>query len=226
MPGKPSPMTCGRRVLRNAAVAFALVCAVVASASAGAPDAAAALLARMGKAPPVATAFIQVSYRGVLSRPLVVSGTMRWLGGDRLERDIDKPFIETAKIGGGELSVQRGGGEVHRIALARAPQAAAMLAGFRALLGGDVAELQKNFSLASEGGGARWLVTLTPRTPALKRQLQSIAIDGRGEEPRCLTVTDANGDSSITLVGAMARQGLESVAPLESALAARCRNDP
>ena len=68
-------------------------------------------------------------------------------------------------------------------------------------------------------------MTLTPRTSALKRQLASIVIDGRGNEPRCLTVTDANGDSSITLVGALAKQGLRSAAPLESALAARCRNE-
>ncbi|MGH8214978.1 MAG: hypothetical protein ACREPZ_04710, partial [Rhodanobacteraceae bacterium] len=44
------------------------------------------LLAGIAKTPPVSTPFVQVSYRGVLDRPLVVSGTFRWLGGDRLER--------------------------------------------------------------------------------------------------------------------------------------------
>ena len=178
----------------------------------------------MAKTPPVSTPFVQVSYRGVLDRPLVVSGTLRWLGGDRMQRDIDKPFKETAKIGDGELSVQRGSSEVHRMPLARAPQAGAMLAGFRALLGGDVSALQQDFALSAEGDAAPWVITLAPRTSQLKRQLASIVIDGRAHEPRCLTVTDANGDSSITLVGAMAEAGLRSAAPLESALAARCRN--
>jgi hypothetical protein len=68
------------------------------------------------------------------------------------------------------------------------------------------------------------VVTLTPRSEALKRQLTSLVIDGRDGEPRCLTMNDANGDSSITLVGRMAEQGLSSAAPLQSALAARCRN--
>lgn len=197
---------------------------MTATAAAGGADLAESLLAGMAKTPPVSTPFVQVSYRGVLDRPLVVSGTLHWLGGDRMQRDIDKPFKETAKIGDGELSVQRGSGEVHRMSLQRAPQAGAMLAGFRALLGGDVSALERDFTLSAQGGSAHWVITLSPRTDELKRQLASIVIDGRGHEPRCLTVTDANGDTSITLVGAMAEQGLRSAAPLESALAARCRN--
>jgi outer membrane lipoprotein-sorting protein len=215
---------CSRRILRDALIAFAL------SASCGAfgatPGLAESLLSGMARTPPVSTPFVQVSYRGVLDRPLVVSGTLQWLGGDKMQRDIDKPFKETAKIGDGELSVQRGSGEVHRMPLARAPQAGAMLAGFRALLGGDVSALQQDFTLSAQGGSAHWVVTLAPRTSQLRRQLTSIVIDGRDQEPRCLTVTDANGDSSITLVGAMAEAGLRSAAPLESALAARCRNNP
>ncbi|MGH8190052.1 MAG: LolA-related protein [Rhodanobacteraceae bacterium] len=194
-------------------------------ALAAAPGLAESILSAMAKTPPVSTPFVQVSYRGVLDRPIVVSGTLQWLGGDRLERDITQPFTETAKLGDGELSVQRGSGEVHRMPLSRAPQAGAMLAGFRALLGGDVSALQQDFTLSAEGGEAHWVIFLVPRTDELKRQLRSIVIDGRNEQPRCLTMTDRNGDSSITLVGALAKQGLRSVAPLESAVAARCRNE-
>ena len=212
------------RGFRDALLIAACLMLVAGVALAGAPGLAESVLAGMAKMPPVSTPFVQVSYRGVLDRPLVVSGTLRWLGGDRMQRDIEKPFKETAKIGGGELSVQRGSGEVHRMPLTRAPQAGAMLAGFRALLGGDVPALEKDFTLAADGGKAHWVITLTPRTGELKRQLTSIVIDGRNEETRCLTVTDSNGDSSITLVGPMATQGLRSAAPLESAVAARCRN--
>lgn len=204
--------------------AILIVSLLPGAAMAATPTLAESVLAKLAKTPPVSTPFVQVSYRGVLARPLIVSGTLQWLGGDRMQRDIDKPFKETARIGDGELSVQRGGGEVHRMPLARAPQAGAMLVGFRALLGGDVAVLQQDFTLTADGGPAHWVVTLTPHTDSLKRQLASIVIDGRDAEPRCLSVTDANGDSSITLVGALAEQGLQSAAPLESALAARCRN--
>lgn len=224
-----SSRICNRRILRDALIAFALAAscgAFAAGSNLAKPGLAESLLSGLARTPPVSTPFVQVSYRGVLDRPLVVSGTLRWLGGDRMQRDIEKPFKETAKIGDGELSVQRGSGDVHRMPLARAPQAGAMLAGFRALLGGDVSALRQDFALSAQGGSAHWVITLAPRTSQLKRQLASIVIDGRAHEPRCLTVTDANGDSSITLVGAMAQAGLRSTAPLRSALAARCRNSP
>ena len=214
------------RALRDVLAIAALTATATVAAAAPAPGLAESLLAGMAKTPPASTPFVLVSYRGVLDRPLVVSGTLRWLGGDKMERDIDEPFRETATIADGNITVQRGNGEAQRMPLARAPQAGAMLAGFRALLGGDVSALQKDFTLSAEGGTAHWVITLTPRTDSIRRQLTSLVIDGRGHEPRCLTMTDANGDSSITLVGAMAGQGLRSAAPLESALAARCRNTP
>jgi hypothetical protein len=212
------------RAFRDALVAVALT--ATATAAFAAPGLAESLLASMAKTPPVSTPFVLVSYRGVLDRPLVVSGNLRWLGGDHMQRDIDKPFKETATIADGTITVQRGSGAAQQMPLARAPQAGAMLAGFRALLGGDVSALQKDFTLSAQGSTAHWVIRLTPRTDAIKRQLTSLVIDGRDHEPRCLTMTDANGDSSITLVGAMAEQGLRSSAPLESALAARCRNNP
>jgi hypothetical protein len=192
---------------------------------AAAPTLATSLLAKFAQTPPVSTPFVQVSYRNVLERPLVVSGTMRWLGGDRLQRDIVKPFKATAKIDNGELSIQRGHGKIQRMPLQRAPQVRALLAGFRALLGGNMAALERDFHLVAVGNSAHWVVTLKPRTRQLAGQLTSIVIDGRASGPRCLTVHDANGDTSITLVGAIAKVGLRSPAPLESAVAARCRND-
>jgi outer membrane lipoprotein-sorting protein len=210
------------RAFRSALAAFALV--AMSAAATAEPGLAESLLAGMARTPPVSTPFVLVSYRGVLDRPLVVSGDLRWLGGDHMERDIAKPFKETATIAEGTITVQRGSAEVQRMPLARAPQAGAMLAGFRALLGGDVSALRKDFTLSAQGSTAHWVITLSPRSEALKRQLTSLVIDGRDREPRCLTMNDANGDSSITLVGAMAEQGLSSTAPLQSALAARCRN--
>lgn len=210
-------------MLRNIA-ALIVFASTATAAPAPAGDLAESLLAGMAKTPPVSTPFVEVSYRGVLDQPLIVSGTLRWLGGDRMERDIAKPFSEIATIGDGQVSVQRGDREVHSMPLSRAPQVGAMLAGFRALLGGDVSSLQQDFTLSAVGGEARWVISLVPKTGQLKQQLVSIVIDGRGHEPRCLTVRNTNGDSSITLVGAMAQQGLQSVAPLESALAVRCRD--
>lgn len=208
------------RLRRGLAIGAVLVVGVASAA----PPLAQALLAKIAKQPPVSTPFVQVSYRGMLDRPIIVSGTMQWLDATHMRRVVDKPFHAVATIDSNEVTVQRGKGEVHRVPLARAPQVNAMLAGFRALLGGDAAVLQQDFAVSAQGGDAHWVVTLAPRSDVLKRQLASIVIDGRNDEPRCLTVNDANGDTSITLVGDVATAGLRSAAPLQSALAARCRN--
>ncbi|HET9835936.1 MAG TPA: LolA-related protein, partial [Rhodanobacteraceae bacterium] len=66
--------------------------------------------------------------------------------------------------------------------------------------------------------------TLTPRSDELKQRVRSIVIDGRNDAPRCMTLNEADGDTTITLLGALAEQGLRSSVPQQSAVAARCRN--
>jgi len=189
------------------------------------PDLAQTILARMARRDSAQTPFIEVSYRGMLDRPLVTSGQMKWLGGDKLERDVEKPYQAIARIGDGQMSVERAGHPAQTVPISRAPQMAAIIAGFRALLGGDTAALSRDFEVRAAGNPARWVLTLTPRAGELKHRVQSIVMDGRNDAPRCMTLTEADGDTTITLLGTMAEQGLQSAAPQQSAVAARCRND-
>ena len=206
-------------------LAFASLALLPCAMSLAATDLATTILSRMAKPGAAQTEFIEVSYRGMLDRPLVTSGTMKWLGGDRLERDIEKPYKAVAKIGDGRMSVQRGNGAVQAMPIARAPQMAAILSGFRALLGGDITQVSRDFEVKAAGNEARWVMSLTPRSGELKSRVQSIVIDGRDDAPRCMTLNESDGDTTITLLGATARAGLQSAAPLQSALAAYCRND-
>ncbi|MDQ2972110.1 MAG: LolA-related protein [Rhodanobacteraceae bacterium] len=206
------------------AITFVLPLTAYAAASSSSADLAATILSKMAQPAPAQTPFVQVSYQGMLDRPLVVSGQMKWLGGDSLERDVEQPYQETAKIGAGELSVQRGNSAVRRIPVSRAPQMGAILAGFRALLGGNAALLSQDFDVAAQGNRTAWVLTMRPRAQASKSHVQSIVIDGRGNAPRCMTLSEADGDTTITLLGAMAKAGLPSAAPQQSALAALCRN--
>jgi len=216
MPAKGRPV----RLRVGCALLAAVPLAVFASGS----DLADTILAGMAKQGSAQTAFVEVSYRGMLDRPLITSGEMKWLGGDRLERDVEKPYQAIAKIGDGQMSIQRGNHPVQTVPIARAPQMGAILAGFRALLGGDTATLSRDFDMKAAGNPARWVLTLTPRSAELKRRVQSIAIDGRDGAPRCMTLNESDGDTTITLLGTMAEQGLQSAAPQQSAVMARCRN--
>ena len=202
----------------------ALLAAVPLLAFASGTDLANTILAGMAKQGSAQTAFIEVSYRGMLDRPLITSGQMKWLGGDRLERDVEKPYQAVAKIGDGQMSIQRNGHPAQAVPIARAPQMGAILAGFRALLGGDSATVSRDFDVKAVGNPAHWVLTLTPRASELQHRVQSIVIDGRNDAPRCMTLNESDGDTTITLLGKMAEQGLQSTAPQQSAVAARCRN--
>lgn len=226
-PQRQPPAHCSRsadprRLL--ARTGCALLLALPLAALAAGTDLAQAILESMARPGSAQVAFVEVSYRGMLDRPLITSGQMKWLGGDKLERDVEKPYQAVAKIGNGQMSVQRGNGEVHAVPIARAPQMGAILAGFRALLGGDTEALSHDFDVHAVGNPARWVLTLTPRSSELKYRVQSLVIDGRNGTPRCMTLNEADGDTTITLLGKLAEKGLRSAAPQQSAVAALCRN--
>jgi hypothetical protein len=211
----------GRTVRR---IACGLLALLPLGALAARTELAQTILKSMARPGSAQVAFVEVSYRGMLDRPLITSGTMKWLGGDKLERDVEKPYQVVAKIGDGQMSVKRAGHPAQTTPIARAPQMGAILAGFRALLGGDAETLSRDFEVQASGDTARWVLTLTPRSGELQHRVQSIVIDGREGAPRCMTLNEADGDTTITLLGKTAEKGLRSTVPQQAAVMALCRN--
>src|SRR3546814_10151110 len=127
---------------------LSLLLVVWASASASASEPAVAssaqtLIAGLGQPAPAHTAFAEARFLQVLERPLVVSGELAWLGGDKLQRRVDHPQQETATIADGEVTQQRAGKRPRHFSLKRAPQLQALLDSFGALISGDAARLQQ-----------------------------------------------------------------------------------
>ncbi len=141
----------------------------------------------------------------VLDRPLVVSGELAWLGGDKLERRVDHPQQETSTIADGEVTQQRAGKSARHFSLKRAPQLQVLLDSFVALLSGDTARLQQAFEISQTGDPASsWTLALTPRDTRVASTIASIAIDGEGRQPRCMRMLEADGDLAIDLLGPLA----------------------
>lgn len=196
-------------------------------ANASAPEDAATsrtLVASLGRPAPARTPFAEARFMKMLERPLVVSGELAWLGGDRLERRVDHPNREVATIADGEVSQQREGREPRRFSLKRAPQLQMLLDSFVALLGGDATRLEQAFTVQYSGHDAqRWTLALTPRDARLARTVSRIEIDGAGNEPRCMRMQEADGDLAVDLLGALAER--MPAAPTRDALDALCRGD-
>ncbi|HEV2682093.1 MAG TPA: LolA-related protein [Rhodanobacter sp.] len=183
------------------------------------------LMAALGQPAPAHTTFAEARFLQVLDRPLVVSGELSWLGGDRLQRRVDQPQQETATIANGEVTQQRAGKSPRRFSLKRAPQLQVLLDSFVALLSGDVARLQQSFTINQSGDVAgRWSLTLLPRDAKVAKTVASIRIDGYAKVSRCMHMQEADGDLAIDLLGPLATQ--MPAQPTREALQALCQSAP
>lgn len=161
----------------------------------------------------------------MLERPLVVSGELSWLGGDKLQRRVDHPQRETATIADGEVTQQREGKRPRHFSLKRAPQLQVLLDSFVALLSGDAARLQQSFEIRHAGDAAgAWTLTLTPRDAKVAKAVASITIDGYAKESRCMHMQEADGDLAIDLLGPLAAK--MPAEPTRDALDALCQGAP
>lgn len=196
----------------------------VAPAPAVASPAAQSLIAALGQPAPARTAFAEARFMQVLQRPLVVSGELAWLGGDRLERRVDQPNQETSTIAEGEVTQRRAGKSPRHFSLKRAPQLQVLLDSFVALLSGDAARLQQAFEIQHSGDATgKWTLRLIPRDAKVAKTVASITIDGYANQSRCMHMQEADGDLAVDLLGPLAAK--MPAQPTRGSLQALCRGE-
>jgi len=155
----------------------------------------------------------------VLRKPVVLRGQLDYGGPGKLGKRVEQPYRETTTITEGRVEVTRERSAPQQFDLERAPELAALLAGFSALLGGDSTTLQQLYTIGLVENAPIWTLTLTPRSPS--RHLRALVVQGSANEPRCFTLQQADGDSSTMLLGALASATLPAV-PTPAAIAAVC----
>ena len=160
-----------------------------------------ALLARLVRPAPDSTTFVEVRYSNLLEKPIVVSGRLEHRENGLLVRRVESPYEEVTELQGENVSVERAGSKPRRFSLDRAPELRGMLASFGAILKGDRQMLDQYFMVTAQGSGARWEVTLTPRSDKLKRRLSAIVVDGTEDRPKCFTLKEPDGDESLMVLG-------------------------
>ncbi|HVI56584.1 MAG TPA: LolA-related protein [Luteibacter sp.] len=178
------------------------------------------MIASLHRPAPARTPFAEARFMRMLDKPLVVAGELAWLGGDRLERRVDRPAKETSTIADGEVTQEREGKKPRSFSLKRAPQLKVLLDSFVALLAGDPSRLAESFTVALGRDADRWQLTLTPRDPGIAKQIATIHVYGRGDRPRCLRMDEGDGDTSIDLLGELATA--MPATPTREGLVAQC----
>ncbi|MGH8148488.1 MAG: LolA-related protein [Steroidobacteraceae bacterium] len=180
------------------------------------------LLAHLRRPAPASTPFTEARFSALLTRPLVVSGELEYLGPGDLARTVEKPYRERAAIDGDSVTLEREGESAQHFSLDRAPAMRSLLASFTALLGGDAGTLERQFELDLHGDAREWTIGLTPLDPAVHRRIRSITVSGSGDELRCLTTFQANDDVTVTLLSGAARARVPAM-PTRAWFDAQCR---
>ncbi len=159
-----------------------------------------ALLQRLARPAPATTAFVEVHFSPLLSRPLIVSGQMEYDGPDALARSIEKPYSEHTEIHGEQVSVVRGTGKPRTFSLQHAPELKTLLSSFSALLGGNRQQLEQGFALTVSGDDAHWSMALVPRDSRVTQRVSRITVNGAAGTARCITTTAPDGSVTVMLL--------------------------
>lgn len=176
------------------------------------------LIQRLARPAPATIAFTEVRFSPLLRAPLVVSGELEYSGPSSFDRRVERPYRESTQIRGDSVRVEREGEQTRSFALKRAPELRGLLSGFAGLLAGDRAALEREFEITVMGDEQRWKMLLTPVDKRARARLETIRVDGRGDEPRCFTMASANGSTSVMLLGQAADRELSTeVTPEELA---------
>jgi hypothetical protein len=162
------------------------------------------LFATLARPAPTATGFVEQRESALLDAPLLLRGRLERPAPGVLLREVETPYRERTRIDGDAVRVERDGGKPRRFSLRRAPELAALLASFQALLDGDRAALDPHYTLRLDHGDAGWTIRLQPRQPRLAKRIGGIALHGRDAELACIAMRGGSAGDSLMLVGAAA----------------------
>jgi len=180
-----------------------------------------ALIARLAKPAPATIEFTEVRFSRLLREPLIVSGELGYSGATSLDRRVTTPYREQTSIRGESVKVEREGEKPRSFALKHAPELRGLLTGFSSMLSGNVAALRQAFNVKATGSGDAWTLQLSPTDTKAQRRLQKIEVAGSDTEPRCFSMTTADGANSVLLLGAIAKDPVAKDVTLAS-LYERC----
>ena len=149
--------------------------------------------------------FVEKKFIAMLDKPVESSGELFYTAPDRLEKRTIKPKPESIILEHGTLVIERGRRK-HGLQLQDYPELAAFIDSIRGTLAGDRKALEHNFRLSLDGTVERWTLELLPVDEKMQAAVKRIRIAGVRDAVRSIEITQADGDSSLTLIEKLATQ--------------------
>lgn len=127
--------------------------------------------------PPGSVRFREERHNPMFSEPLVLTGSLEYLGPGVIRKNIESPFQESYLIEPGQVTVVKNNRE-EVLPTRQGKMISAMLGGIEALLAGDHDSIEEAFEIDLSGTMASWTLDLTPRSKRLRKYINSIEIAG------------------------------------------------
>lgn len=163
-----------------------------------------ALMSKLGAVPERRAPFREQRRFAALNAPLQSAGTLYYRRPDYLEKNTTWPEPERLVVDGGRFVLTEGNDAPRVINLNGQPELRTMIEGMRGPLAGDLAALERGFTVQAAGTLGAWTLDLIPRDPAAQRLLRSIRLAGQDDAIRDLWLEQANGDEQWMQIGAPA----------------------
>jgi hypothetical protein len=140
--------------------------------------------------------FQEEKHLAMLTEPLMLSGTLRYVRPDRIEKRITQPYAESLRIDRDRLKWESQG-RTRILSLRSQPQIWALAESLRATLAGDLPALQRHYTVKLQGTRTQWTITLEPRYDSLAQFIGQIRLQGRDNQLREVEIIEASGDRSL-----------------------------
>jgi len=142
--------------------------------------------------------FTETRELALLESALESSGTLTFQAPNRLIKSFDSPAGLSYEIVDNRLTLRKAHGQQEVVLLDNSPQLLAYIASLRAVLAGNLAQLDRYFNTHLSGTRDAWLLTLTPRDSQLARQLMRIEMSGSEANIRQFIMIEQGGDRILT----------------------------
>ena len=151
--------------------------------------------------------FREERYSELLIQPVTFEGKLIYDPESRsIKKAVTHPNVVSMTMNDQALVLETSEGK-RRLSLRTRPALRAIMAGFRALVEGDVDALESHFESNYQQQAGEWRLVLTPRANRLSKRMKSLTIIGQGSRVDSIVTRMKNGDHQImTLIPMLAER--------------------
>ncbi|HEX6841315.1 MAG TPA: LolA-related protein [Stellaceae bacterium] len=191
--GSDAPIT------RRRAVAAALLLWAFPAAARAAGFGVEQLMAELRQVKSATGRFVERKELHMLDKPVEASGTLIYLAPDQMQKITISPSWERLAVRQSTLTIEQEG-KSRSFSLGDRPEIGAFVESIRATLAGDLATLERFYTVTLTGDAGDWQLSLVPKERKLQELVKEIRISGSGRSIHTVETEEADGDRSVMRV--------------------------